>query len=344
MPDDAFYGCGPERGPALGTTDDSDVIRNALRRAWPSIILLLCQFHSLQAHWNWLWTSKNCINHKDKSILLVLFRRILYSETDTQFKTHLEDLVSDPVYQKYENYQNYVSNLLDRKDEWSTLYRIKEHLPTSGHNTTNLCENSFRREKEEIFNRHRAYNLPDMVRIVIESSEGYSMRCVDAANQSLKQQLKNQKSRYIVKKTQIDPLEIKQVGEDTYEVPSETKNDVKYHVNLNLRLCSCPRGQQRGPCKHKSLVSSNFNLPNFDEIPTTKEMKSLFMYLGTGRRIDSSWFDSLQKNGEEAGEERDQLLDEADRQADVQNFVEESNLLVGKQRGEEEQKSQEERK
>ena len=187
LPDDAFYGCGPERGPALGTTDDSDVIRNALRRAWPNIILLLCQFHSLQAHWNWLWTSKNCINHKDKSILLVHFRRILYSETDAKFKTHLEDLVSDPVYQKYENYQNYVSNLLDRKDEWSTLYRIKEHLPTSGHNTTNLCENSFRREKEEIFNRHRAYNLPDMVRIVIESSEGDSMRCVDNANQTLKQ-------------------------------------------------------------------------------------------------------------------------------------------------------------
>ena len=67
-------------------------------------------------------------------------------------------------------------------------------------------------------------------------------------------------------------------------------------------------------------------------------MKSLFMYLGTGRRIDSSWFDCLQKNAEEAGEEREQMLDEADRQVDVQNFVEESNLLVGKQGGEKEGK------
>ena len=54
LPADAFYGCGPDNGPALGATDDSDVIRNALRRAWPNIILLLCQFHALQAHWNWL--------------------------------------------------------------------------------------------------------------------------------------------------------------------------------------------------------------------------------------------------------------------------------------------------
>ena len=318
LPDDAFHGNGPVKGPTLAATDDSEVIRNALRRAWPDIILLLCQFHVLQAHWNWLWTSKNSINHEDKSCLLLLFRRILYAETDDQFNTFQEKMFSDPVCQKYEKYQKYVSNLLARKDEWSTLFRIKEHLPTSGQNTTNLCESSFRREKEDIFNRHRAHNLPDMIRLVIESSEGYSMRCVDAANGALSQRLKNQKSRYLVKKTQIYPSEVKQVGKDTFEVPSETKNDVKYNVNLRLRLCSCHKGQQRGPCKHKSLVSSKFNLPNYDEIPTTPEMKSLFMYLGTGRRVEPSWFYSLHKTGTETGEGRGQVLAEGNRQEMLQ--------------------------
>ena len=144
------------------------------------------------------------------------------------------------------------------------------------------------------------------------------MRCVDAANGALSQRLKNQKSRYLVKKTQIDPSEVKQVGEDTFEVPSETKNDVKYNVNLRLRLCSCHKGQQRGPCKHKSLVSSKFNLPNYDEIPTTPEMKSLFMYLGTGRRVEPSWFYSLHKTGTETGEGRGQVLAEGNRQEMLQ--------------------------
>ena len=52
LPQEAFFGRGRDRGPVLAATDDSEVIRNAIRRAWPDIINLLCQFHLLQAHWN----------------------------------------------------------------------------------------------------------------------------------------------------------------------------------------------------------------------------------------------------------------------------------------------------
>ena len=48
LPQDAFYGRGPELGPTLGLTDDAPSERNALRKAWPLMELLLCHFHVLQ--------------------------------------------------------------------------------------------------------------------------------------------------------------------------------------------------------------------------------------------------------------------------------------------------------
>ena len=55
LPKDAFYGRGPDLGPTLGLTDDSDSERSSLREAWPNMELLLCQFHILQAHWQWIF-------------------------------------------------------------------------------------------------------------------------------------------------------------------------------------------------------------------------------------------------------------------------------------------------
>ena len=60
LPPDAFYGRGPQLGPVLCMTNDGEAERLALASAWPELILLLCQFHLLQALWQWLWAG----NHK----------------------------------------------------------------------------------------------------------------------------------------------------------------------------------------------------------------------------------------------------------------------------------------
>ena len=44
------------------------------------------------------------------------------------------------------------------------------------------------------------------------------------------------------------------IDDYTNHVPSETKKDVFYTVNMELRLCDCYMGQLKGPCKHKSIV------------------------------------------------------------------------------------------
>ena len=219
------------------------------------MILLLCRFHQLQAHWSWLWAAKNGIKNEDRPILLRLFRKLVYAETDHTYKKEEKILLKHPQLKKYPNYATYVKQILTRKDEWSLVFRIEQNLPTNNQETSNLVETSFRSEKEDKFKRFKAYNLTDMVRIVLDGSEDKANRCVDAANQTLHQRLKNQKSKYLVRKTAIDSQKIEKVDENTYKVPSETKLDVFYIVNLELRTCTCPMGSRRGPCKHKSLVS-----------------------------------------------------------------------------------------
>ena len=53
-------------------------------------------------------------------------------------------------------------------------------------------------------------------------------------------------------------------------------------------------GQLKGPCKHKSIVSTTQNIPSFDVVPTENpEMRALFMYLGTGKKQNPNWFKPL---------------------------------------------------
>ena len=70
LPSGAFYGRGCDVGPTLFMTDDSDVLRNSLSSNWPSSVLLLCQFHVLQALWTWLWDRKQGIVMQDRPVLL----------------------------------------------------------------------------------------------------------------------------------------------------------------------------------------------------------------------------------------------------------------------------------
>ena len=104
LPTNAFYGRGPSLGPVLGLTDDSAAERNALKTAWPSIELLLCMFHVLQAHWQFIFKSESKIVKEDKPVLLRMMRKILYSETRADFDEALDEMKESLAYNKYENY------------------------------------------------------------------------------------------------------------------------------------------------------------------------------------------------------------------------------------------------
>ena len=295
LPMDAFYGRGRALGPALCLTDDSKSERSALNSAWPQMTLLLCQFHLLQAIWQWLWIGKHKIEKHDRAPLLRMFRKVVYSDTEELFNSALEQMKNHEIYKKYPQFIHHMeSNVLVRKDEWSLLYRLKERLPTSSVNTTNYVESSFRWTKESQFNRHRAYNLLDLLKIVMDDSQYHARRCIDMANNTLTSRLINQKSRYVTQKSSIDVLKIEKIDEFTFSVPSETVKEKFYTVDINLRLCTCYMGQLKGPCKHKAIVASTQNLPSFDVVPTENpEMRALYMYLGTGHKVNPNWFQPL---------------------------------------------------
>ena len=296
LPDRAFYGRGRTLGPQVFMTDDSDAERNALSAVWPNSVLLLCIFHVLQAQWTWLWDAKHGIAQTDKPALLLMFRRVLYAETEEELSDRLEEMYADATMIKYPQYQNHlIKDTFPKLKAWSIARRFADNLPTSNNNTNNLVESSFRYTKDIQFNRMKAHNIVDMLAIVLDNSEFYSNKCVDAANNRIESWLKNCQSKYVAKHVNIDPAKIVQIGQDSYLVPSETQEGVSYVVDMVLRCCSCPQGKLHGPCKHKTVVAQSRNVPSFDVIPTKcSELKQLYMFLGTGKRMKLDWFLPLQ--------------------------------------------------
>ena len=289
----SFYGRGSDVGPTLFMTDDSDSLRNSLSLSWPSAELLLCVFHCLQALWVWLWDGKHNTVHPDRPVLLKLFRQVLYSENEAELSNNLEEMYASPVCHKYPNFQAHLmSHILPRIDAWCLEHRVTNKLPTSNNNTNNLVECSFRHTKEEQMNRHKAYNLCDLLSLLLDNSEFYQNKCVDCANNVLESWLRNCHSKYVVnRQPDIDTDKIEQVGPNSYLVPSETHPDISYLVDMNVRNCSCPVGRLRGPCKHKNILAASKNLSSFDVLPTTNPiMRQLFMKLGTGKVLPLDYF------------------------------------------------------
>ena len=101
------------------------------------------------------------------------------------------------------------------------------------------------------------------------------MRCLDS-------QLKNQHSRYLSKKCQIDRSKIEKIDEHMFLVPSERhyrEYNKMYMVNMNLSVCECLVGMLHGPCKHKQIVAEHFIIASPDIIRYTVQLESLKGFL-----------------------------------------------------------------
>ena len=295
LPDGAFYGRGAIMGPHCIMTDDCDAERLALAGTWPAAVLLLCVFHVLQAMWTWLWDAKHQIENHDRQTLLIMFRYVLYSETEWELSGRLEELYADVTVNKYSTFHHHLlKNTFPKMEAWSIQRRISEKLPTSSYNTNNLVESSFKYVKDIMFNRLRVFNLTEMLSLVLDRSEWYINKVIDAANDRIESWLKNScHSKYVMKLPNIDPDSIVQLNPlaQIYLVPSETDPDKTYVADMDTRRCTCPQGRLAGPCKHKYLVAHCKKIPSFDVIPTnSSEMRQLYMYLGTGKHTPLSWF------------------------------------------------------
>ena len=144
---------------------------------------------------------------------------------------------------------------MPRIDFWSTEFRVANRCPTNRNNTNNLVETSFRYTKDIQLNRLKAYNFTGLLRLILDDSEFYQTKAVDAANNRIETWLKSTNSKYIFDASVIDETKIQKLSQTTFMVNSETKADVSYLVDMETRDCSFPLGLNKGPCKHKYWVS-----------------------------------------------------------------------------------------
>ena len=164
----------------------------------------------------------------------------------------------------------------------------------------NYAEMSFRLTKENQFNRVKAYNLPDLLDIILDDSVDFINRCIDVGNNRTSQ-FQYQKSRYVAKHFNIDAEKIIVLDPDqnTYLVPSESINGKFYEVNMDLGLCECPQGMLKGPCKHKHVLAEKCQVISADVIPNhNPHVRAFYRSLATGESRDANWYRSLNEQDE----------------------------------------------
>ena len=256
LPDDAFANRGRDRGPVIFMTDDADAEINALHKVWPDAILLLCVWHVLNAVWRWVWQGDHKIDKTDRPYLLKAFRSLLYAKTDQEFDIIQNGLFSDEIVLRYPNFLQHLQKAyFHRKDVWAISVRNSKKLPTHSTNTSNYVEASFRLTKDGQFNRTKAYNLSDLLDILLDDSAYYKKRLIDVGNGRFGA-FQNTKSRYLSKKkTTIREDQIFDMGESNFLVESESTKDIFYSVNMKSEFCECKAGLNCGPCKHKRAIS-----------------------------------------------------------------------------------------
>lgn len=299
LPEDAFHKRGKENGPVLFMTDDADAEINALHTVWPEAKHLLCVWHVLNAVWRWLWKSDHNIMKDDRPYLLQKFRALLYAKSSSEYDKKKTELLSDKTFLKYPNFINHLIKVyFNRQDVWAIFVRNEKKLPTHSTNTSNFVEASFRLTKDGQFNRTKAYNLPDLIDILFDDSVYYKKRLLDIGNGRFGA-FSNTKSRYLLKKTNIQEKQIFDIGESHFIVESESTPDVHYQVDMNSGFCECKAGVNCGPCKHKKAITKYKGLAEFTVLPECDaKARALYHYIAEATVCKSSWYRDLKDTSE----------------------------------------------
>ena len=267
LPNNAFFGEGPQLGPSLVMIDDSSAERNAITSVWNSTTTLLCTFHFLQRRWTWLHDSKNGVLVKEHRIILInKFKDLVYAEKEEQL-THLySSLQKLPLVQKYSKFLSHLMSLWPRRREWAHCYR--KRLMLRGNHTNNYSEAGMKILKELIFSRVKAYNLVQVFHFLTDTLESYHCRKLISVSN-------NRLDSYIALKFQglhaakiskecIQETECKNV----YIVQSKTDCTMSYTVDMIVGVCTCPPGIDGSPCSHQAAVSIHYGRAFINCIPT----------------------------------------------------------------------------
>ena len=140
----------------------------------------LTTFEYPQANWRWLCQKEHNILAKNRQTLFGLFKKVMYAETETEFKKCQNDLEEAEVSKLYPQFLAHLhKRYAYRIETWALYVRKAKNLPTRGSNTNNYCEASMKLTKERQFGRVRTFNLPEMLSVICDDSKMFQQKLID---------------------------------------------------------------------------------------------------------------------------------------------------------------------
>ncbi|KAK3911144.1 Merlin [Frankliniella fusca] len=264
LPPKAFYGRGAAVGPKIAMTDDCPNERNAIRSAFPGIILLLCLFHVLQAFWRYLWNREHNVALKNRPELFYVLRDLAYAPDENTFNQRKEEALENPMLLSHTLVLNHIEKFLGRSKEWALFQRLD--LLTRGNNTNNCSEATMKLIKDKVLGRTKAFNPVQLVDFLVTRFPAYiEMRISDVLNN---RSMNTFKLRYFIRPEKLENLISEKLPSppDCYKV-SNTSKTTSYIVMMSEEICSCPEGKSGKPCKHLCKVVKDFNLSSSQLLP-----------------------------------------------------------------------------
>ena len=168
-------------------------------------------------------------------------------------------------YDKYPKLKRHCLILWERREFWAVSFR--NGVLTRGNYTNNYVERSFGIIKDIIFSRVRAYNPVQIYFFIIGNMERfYERKLLAIANK----QLNNISKRFFCPEWEsVNQNAIVSTGvEHMYYVQSTANVDTFYIVDSNIGICTCPKGNAGGPCKHQAAVAIKFHQSSINYIPS----------------------------------------------------------------------------
>ena len=105
--------------------------------------------------------------------------------------------------------------------------------------------------KENVFNRTKCFNLPDLLSFLLsEDSNYYKTKLIDVGNNRLNHYLNNLQE----KENNISIEQIMEVSDAIFMVQSESDRSNWYMTDMRTGFCECIKGCTKGPCKHKFAI------------------------------------------------------------------------------------------
>uniref|UniRef100_A0A2S2PBP9 SWIM-type domain-containing protein n=2 Tax=Schizaphis graminum TaxID=13262 RepID=A0A2S2PBP9_SCHGA len=280
-----------EKGPKIFMSDDSAAERHALNDVFPQSTLLLCIFHVLQATWRYLWNSSHGVPLCHRQVLYSKVKDMLYSKSKEQLESTFNNILHEPLIKKYLKFESYITNLYQRKEEWALCYR--KGLITRGQNTNNISEAGMKIIKDVILDRTKAYSPVQLFFFIVNELDAfYEMKILDIAANRPAQYLKK---KYILTDTQKKDLIFKKLDgyRNIFEVHNNSSN-TQYCVDLDVGICSCPKGDTGYPCKHLIFIAKNSNFDLGICLPTSEETRKRLHIIATGcSNIKEGWYSSV---------------------------------------------------